>query len=49
MHAAVLYLNQAAVNCLPLTTLRFEAPFHPETSVLIQKRHPYTGNLKSET
>ncbi len=23
--------------------------FNPETSILIQKRHPYTGNLHSET
>ncbi len=25
------------------------ALFHPKTSILIQKRHPYTGNLNSET
>ncbi len=25
------------------------ALFNPETSILIQKRHPYTGNLNSET
>jgi len=25
------------------------ALFNPKTSVLIQKRHPYTGNLNSET
>ncbi len=25
------------------------ALFNPETSMLVQKRHPYTGNLKSET
>ncbi len=25
------------------------ALFNPETSVLIQKRHPYTANLNSET
>ncbi len=24
------------------------ALFNPETSILIQKRHPYTGNLNSE-
>ncbi len=26
-----------------------KALFNPETSILIQKRHPYTGNLNSET
>ncbi len=25
------------------------ALFNPETSILIQKRYPYTGNLNSET
>ncbi len=25
------------------------ALFNPETSILTQKRHPYTGNLNSET
>ena len=25
------------------------ALFNPKTSILIQKRHPYNGNLKSET
>ena len=25
------------------------AVFNPETSILIQKRHPYTGSLISET
>jgi len=25
------------------------ALLHPETSISIQKRHPYTGNLNSET
>jgi len=25
------------------------ALFNPETSILIQKRHPYLGNLNSET
>ena len=25
------------------------ALFNPDTSILIQKRHPYTGNLNSET
>ena len=25
------------------------ALFNPETPILIQKRHPYTGNLNSET
>ncbi len=26
-----------------------EALFNPKTSVLIQRRHPYTGNVNSET
>ena len=26
-----------------------DALFNPKTSILIQKRHPYTGNLNSET
>ncbi len=26
-----------------------DALFNPETSIFIQKRHPYTGNLNSET
>ena len=25
------------------------ALFNPETSILVQKRHPYTGNLNRET
>jgi len=29
--------------------LTLSALFNPETSVVIQKRHPYTGNLNSET
>ena len=28
---------------------RNSALFHPKTSILIQKRHPYAGNLNSET
>ncbi len=29
--------------------VRAEALFNPETSILIQKCHPYNGNLNSET
>jgi len=25
------------------------ARFNPKTSILVQKRHPYTGNVNSET
>ncbi len=28
---------------------RTQALFNPETSIFIQKCHPYTGNLNSET
>ena len=38
MHAAVLYLNQAAVTCLPLATLRVEADFKFEISVLVWEK-----------
>ena len=36
---------------LPLTMERWrtQALFNPEPAVLIQKRHPYTGDLNSET
>ena len=46
MHAAVLRLSQAAVSCLPLTTLRAEALINPKTSNFFQKRHEYTGIQK---
>ncbi len=29
--------------------MHVSALFNPETSILIQKRHPYTGYLNSET
>ena len=28
--------------------LTFKALFNPKTSILLQERHPYTGNLNSE-
>jgi len=31
------------------TAKSLSALFNPKTSILIQKRHPYTGNLNSET
>ena len=31
------------------STERAEARFNPETSISIQKRHPYDGNLNSQT
>ena len=32
-----------------MTSQETSAHFNPETSILIQQRHPYTGNLNSET
>ena len=32
-----------------VTSQETSAHFNPETSILIQQRHPYTGNLNSET
>jgi len=34
---------------LPSLLIMASALFNPETSISIQKRHPYTGNLNSET
>ena len=37
------YSQQEMLSCIDRVAL-----FNPETSILIQKRHPYTGNLNSE-
>ncbi len=40
---------QQTLLVLPLRScLHSAALFNPETSILIQKRHPYTGNLNRE-
>jgi hypothetical protein len=42
-------LHHSSGFAVQVLTLRLQACFNPETSALIQKRHPYTGSLSSET
>ena len=39
----------ACISCRFLQTSHITALFNSKTSIVIQKRHPYTENLNSET
>ena len=44
-----LLVDRQAQNATAVLVVDIMALFNPEISVLIQKHHPYTGNLNSET
>jgi len=46
---SVIYQTVEWHEFVPLHQQLSVALFNPKTSILIQKRHPYTGNLNSET